>query len=110
MQRLTLAIFCLAAPTMAFAKDAIPDDKTPYAFELNVTDAQTPVGAARIYADIRRQAVRFCRTLETPSGGVTRKVRACRGEIVENAVRQVAAPRVTALWSADQSDKRYANR
>lgn len=97
MNRIAIAAFSLAllaAP--AFAAD---EPVEPYDFTIDLSGADTPEGAARIYADIRRQAVRVCGGVQ--SGSVPRKVRECRAEVAENAVEAVNAPLVTALWQDD---------
>lgn len=98
-------MFRISIAAIAFALTVIPvaaqeEPREPYNFNLDVSDADTPDGAARVYADIRRQSVRVCRALEI-DGTVTRKVRACRAEVAENAVEAVNAPLVTALWRED---------
>lgn len=99
MSRIAIAALSVAllASTAAFAQE---EPLEPYNFSLDASDAGTPEGAARIYADIRRQSVRVCRALEI-DGTVTRKVRACRAEVAEKAVEAVDAPLVTALWQDD---------
>lgn len=89
-----LSLALLAAPA-AFAAD---EPVEPYDFAIDVSGADTPEGAARIYADIRRQAVRVCGGVDAT---VTRKVRACRAEVTENAIDRIDAPLVTALWRDD---------
>ncbi len=96
MTRIGIAAFSLvilAAP--AFASD---QPKEPYNFSIDVSDANTPEGAARVYADIRRQAVRVCGGVNTDA---SRKVRECRAGVMENAVEAINAPLVTALWRDD---------
>lgn len=90
-----LGLTLLVAPAALAADEPLE----PYNFAIDVSGADTPEGAARIYADIRRQAVRVCGGVET--GGVPRKVRACRAEVAENAVDAINAPLVTALWRDD---------
>jgi UrcA family protein len=99
MIRIAAAAFSLAllAVPVAFAQE---EPVEPYNFNLDVSDAGTAEGAARIYADIRRQSARICRALEV-DGTVTRKVRECRAEVAENAVQTVNKPLVTALWQGD---------
>lgn len=98
MSRIAFAALAFAL----FAGPAVAQDEPlePYNFNLDVSDADTPEGAARVYADIRRQSVRICRALEV-DGTVTRKVRACRADVAANAVEAVNAPLVTALWQDD---------
>jgi UrcA family protein len=104
MNRIAIAAFSLtllAAP--AFAAD---EPVEPYDFTIDLSGADTREGAERIYADIRRQAVRVCGGVQ--SGPVSRKVRECRAEVAENAVEAVNAPLVTALWQDDSL--RFAQR
>lgn len=100
MTRIAFAAVSVAFALIAFPAFAQDEPIEPYNFNLDVSGADTPEGAARIYADIRRQSVRVCRALEI-DGTVTRKVRACRAEVAENAVEAVSAPLVTALWQDD---------
>lgn len=96
MTRIAIAAFSLAL--LAAPAFAAEEPLEPYDFSIDVSAADTPEGAARIYADIRRQAVRVC-------GGVaasaTRKVRECRAAVAENAISAIDAPLVTALWRED---------
>lgn len=98
MSRLAIAAFSLvllAAPA-AFAGE---EPMEPYNFNLDLSDADTPDGAARVYADISRQAVRVCGGVQ--SGALSRKVRECREEVRANAVAAADKPLVTALWRGD---------
>lgn len=98
------ALVAVAAPAAAIAGEP---PLTPYEFSLDRAGAETPEGAARLYADIRRQAARICRPLEGDAG-VNRMTRDCRNEVIANAVAAVDAPLVTALWRDDEI--RLANR
>jgi UrcA family protein len=93
-----LAAFIAASAPAAYAEE----EATPYDFSLDTAGADTPEGAARIYADIRRQAVRICRPLEF-DGGVSARVKACREEVRRNAVEAVDAPLVAALHREDET-------
>jgi UrcA family protein len=99
------ALMAAAAPAYAGADDK---DLTAYEFRLDVSGADTPEGAARLYADIRRHAVRVCRPLEATGNGVTTAVRQCRQEVAASAVRAIDNPRVAALFEADTGDKSRA--
>lgn len=99
MPRLAIVASCLAL-LVAPGALAGAEPTEPYNFNLDLSDADTPEGAARVYADIRRQAVRICRALEI-DGTVTRKVRECRAEVRANAVAAADKPLVTALWQGD---------
>lgn len=96
MSRIAIAAFALAL--VAVPAFAAGEPVEPYNFSIDRSAADTPDGAARIYADIRRQAVRIC-------GGVnadaTRKVRQCRAEVIENAIEALNEPLVSALWRDD---------
>jgi len=100
-----IALMTAAAPAHAGPDEA---DLTAYEFRLDVSGADTPEGAARIYSDIRRHAVRVCRPLEASGNGVTRAVTRCRHEVAGNAVRALDNPRVAALFEADAGDKSRA--
>jgi UrcA family protein len=95
-----IAVIALGLALLAAPAIAQEEPLAPYNFNLDLSDAETPEGAARIYADIRRQSVRICRALEV-DGTVTRKVRACREEVRANAVAAAGKPLVTALWRDD---------
>lgn len=100
-------IALMTATTPALAG---PDERdlTAYEFRLDVSGADTPEGAARIYADIRRHAVRVCRPLEASGNGVAKAVTQCRQEVAANAVRALDNPRVAALFKADIEDNSRA--
>ena len=95
-----IAVIALGFALLAAPAIAQEEPMEPYNFNLDLSDAETPEGAARIYADIRRQAVRICRALEV-DGAATRKVRDCREEVRANAVAAADKPLVTALWRDD---------
>ncbi len=90
---ISLALF--AAPA-AFASE---EPMEAYDFKLDLSDADTAAGAARVYADIRRQAVRVCGGVR--SGGLSRKVRDCREDVRANAVAAANKPLVTVLWRSE---------
>lgn len=98
MSRIALAALAVAL----FAMPALAQEEPlePYNFNLDLSDADTPEGAARVYADIRRQSVRVCRALES-DGVISKKVRACRAEVAKNAVEAARKPLVTVLWRDD---------
>jgi UrcA family protein len=98
MSRIAIAAlsFALLAAPAAFAGG---EPMEAYNFNLDLSDADTPEGAARVYADIRRQAVRVCGGVK--SGSLSRKVRECREEVRANAVAAANKPLVTALWQGD---------
>ncbi len=95
-----IAIFALGLALLAAPAFAQEEPMEPYNFNLDLSEADTPEGAARVYADIRRQSVRICRGLEA-DGTVTRRARACREEVRANAVAAAGKPMVTALWRTD---------
>lgn len=105
MKTVLLTLALVAAPAFAFAHDRADADRTAYHFQINAARADTPVGAARVYADIRRQAVRVCRPLEQPKGTATKAARACRRDVTAKAVRDAGKPLVTALWREDQETR-----
>lgn len=95
-----IAIAALSLALLAAPAVAQQEPLEPYNFNLDLSDADTADGAARVYADIRRQAVRICRALEI-DGTVTRKARECREEVRASAVAAADKPLVTALWRGD---------
>jgi len=98
-KRASLAIAAVIAVSAPAAYAA--EETTAYDFSIDAAGADTPEGAARIYADIRRQAVRICRPLEL-DGGVSARVEACREEVRRNAVEAVGAPLVADLHREDE--------
>lgn len=110
MKKTIIALATIAAfATPAFAAATASSDETAYAFNLDVSDANTPDGAARIYADIRRQAVRVCSPLEA-NGMLNAATRECRSDVIEETVRAIDSPLVTAEWRDDIGADRYAGR
>lgn len=101
-QTLALAFFALAALPGAAAAEA---PKTAYAFEIDLAGAETPEGAARVLADIRRQAARVCSPLNAADGMLTKASRECREDVAENAVRTIDRPLVSALWSRENEQR-----
>lgn len=104
MKTKILAALLTALVAPAFASDETPEGMTPYSFELNLADTETPDGAARIYADIRRQAARVCSSLSR-NDIPDKLARECREDVVSNAVRAVDRPLVTALWRQDDAER-----
>lgn len=102
MKTIMITLALAAVPALALAAGNSNAARTAYEFRLNAEGADTAEGAARIYADIRRHAVRVCRPLEQPRGMATEETRACRREVTENAVAALGAPRVAALWREDE--------
>jgi UrcA family protein len=89
----------------AFAETA----KTPYQFELDLTGSDTPEGAARIFSDIRRQAARVCSPLLSQDRMLTRAARACRAEVIAEAVKAADRPLVIEAYRQDQGERLYAS-
>ncbi|MFZ5616574.1 MAG: UrcA family protein [Pseudomonadota bacterium] len=104
MKTKILAAMLAAFVAPAFASDEAPPEVTAYEFALDLSGADTPDGASRIYADIRRQAARVCSPLEM-DGMTSAASRKCRAEVVSNAVRAVDRPMVTALWRQDDAER-----
>lgn len=97
------ALAALAAPAVA------ETGKTPYDFKLDLAGAETPEGAARIYADIRRQAVRICRALHPRDLMPTPAALECRASVIENAVNAADRPLVSQAHQQDQAERRFAS-
>jgi UrcA family protein len=100
---LIAAFAVLAAPAVA------ENGKTPYQFELDLTGADTPAGAARIYSDIRRQAVRVCSPLLSQDQMLTKAARECRAEVIAEAVKAANQPLVYEAHRQDEGERRYAS-
>ena len=110
MKKTIIALTTLTVlATPAFAAAPGTSDETAYEFQLDISDADTPDGAARIYADVRRQAARVCSPLEA-DGMLNKATRECRSDVIEETVRAIDAPLVTAEWREDVGADRYAGR
>ncbi len=82
---ITLAATCLFATPAAFAEN---ENNETYSYTLDLSAADTAAGAREAYADIRRQAARFCRVHGAPPRDNSRAETACRQRLVAEALAQ----------------------
>lgn len=102
------AIACIAAIVASSGTAVAEPGKTSYQFELDLTGADTPAGAARIYSDIGRQAARVCSPLLSQDQMLTKAPRACRAEVIAESVKVANRPLVLEAYRRDQGERRYA--
>ncbi len=86
-----------ASMVLAFGSSAIADQDEPFAFELDVTSADTEAGAREIYDSISREANRLCVVHQERPWVGRHVVLECRQSIIDQVVAQINAPLVTAL-------------
>ncbi len=82
------------------------DDTEAYAFTLDVSEIGSEEGRQAVYADIKRQAVRFCAYHARSPRNDARTAAACRASLVANAIRTADDVRLAALYEAE-SDRRF---
>lgn len=93
----TVAV-CLAATGCVSAGG---DAMETYSYALDVGALEEPGGAEKVYADIRRQASRWCAYHTQPPRHDTRGERACREAAERDAVVAVASPRLDRVFVSE---------
>jgi|GEM_PF-5287213 len=97
---ITLAATCLFAAPAAFAEN---DNDETYFYKLDLSAADTAAGAREAYADIRRQAARFCRVHSAPPRNNSRAEAACRVRLVAEALAQADREEIHRVHAERQS-------